>query len=92
MLIPIETWTILSVDDEKGIISHVVGAYCPLAVRAPKPEGLGSGVETQCITSLPCSNGLSRCEYFHYADSEGIECIYNEVETDVIDGQTLHKE
>ncbi|HLG29125.1 MAG TPA: hypothetical protein VI387_02845 [Candidatus Brocadiales bacterium] len=76
MLIPVETWTIFSVDDERGVISHVAGAYCPLAD--------GSGRE-----KLPCSSGLRRCEYFHHANSKGIECIYNEVETDVIDGQTL---
>ncbi|HHT9124812.1 MAG TPA: hypothetical protein ACFYD6_03235 [Candidatus Brocadiia bacterium] len=70
MLIPIETWTILSVDDENGVMSHVVGAYCPACLSA-------------CIAQA------GRCEYFHHADSKGIECIYNEVETDVIDGQTL---
>ena len=78
MLIPVETWTIFSVDDERGVISHVAGAYCPM-------------VDSHGGEKLPCSSGLRRCEYFHHANSKGIECIYNEVETDVIDGHNLEQ-
>jgi hypothetical protein len=78
MLIPVETWTMFHVDDERGVISHVAGTHCPL-------------VDSQGGERLPCLSGLRRCEYFHRAGDKGIECLYKEPETDVVDGQTLEK-
>ncbi|MGR3311073.1 MAG: hypothetical protein ACUZ77_09875 [Candidatus Brocadiales bacterium] len=80
MLIPVETWTIFSVDDERGVIYHVASTHCPLEDSQDKEK------------RLPCLSGLRRCEYFHRADSNGIECIHDALETDVIDGHSLEGE
>lgn len=80
MLIPIGPWSIKSEDEMELPESYVESVKCPMEEKKKRKGG------------QPCVCYLGRCEYFHHADSKGIECIYYEVETDVIDGQTIDDE